>query len=284
MAEDEVIEDAELEGEAHELEGEGMGPEDEEVDSRAEEHEEDETSEAEGEAPELEEREGGLPRGVKRRLDKLTAKFRAAERERDEAQSEVERLKALSGERDPKVLLAVAEKHGILPEIMGARDAEGLRKLEKAEASLNTLEDLLDELEDSGESEATVSGKSYTLGELRRMRRQAEREQESLRETFLSVRKELSKRTAKLLKLGLAAEAARAKGKAESLKRKRVAEAEDEDEDGFFEEAERMRKRKGAETKKRTRQRELGGFERGSADGREASRRFIIENFLKGDD
>ncbi len=276
MADDETLmaeDDAELEGEAQELEGEGMDSDgDEDEDSR----EARDDADAEGGERDAEpegESSKELPRGVRRRLDKLTAKWRTAQRERDEAQGEVARLKAMSGEGDPKVLMAVAEKHGILPELVGAREAEGLRKLERAEARLGMLEDLLDDLEDSGETEATISGKSYTLGELRRMRREAAKEQESLKEGYLSVRKELSKRTAKLLKLGLKAEAAQAKGK-------RRAEAEDEDSDWDEDDVPGRKARKVLKPKKspmRKRSEDWG-------DGRDRSRRFIIENFLRGDD
>ena len=265
-----MAEDAELEGEAQDLEGEGMDSHDE--------TEEEDTGDAEGEERDAEaegESSKELPRGVRRRLDKLTAKWRTAQRERDEAQSEVERLKAMSGSGDPKVLLAVAEKHGILPELVGARDADGLRKLEKAEARLGMLEDLLDDLEDSGETEATISGKSYTLGELRRMRREAAKEQESLREGYLSVRKELSKRTAKLLKLGLKAEAAQAKGK-------RMAEAKGADDDWDDDEDDEVSRKAIRKPSKPMKGRGRRVEELG--DGRDRSRRFIIENFLKGDD
>lgn len=230
MADEETMTDPEMEDETTEAtdaeetafdEGEEIG------DTTA-----DEEGDPDGDDPDEDEApEEGLPRGVRKRIDTLTAKRRAAERRAEEAEKESERLRKLTGAGDPKAILAVAKRHGILPDLVGADEAKGLVDLGNAESRLSLLRDTLDDLEDSGEGETELGGKTYTAGQLRKLRRQAEREVEELREAYGPIRKTLSARTAKLLRLGLAAEKEAARGKQAPKAKARVSRKPDPEED-----------------------------------------------------
>lgn len=162
-----------------------------------------------------------LPKGVRARLSKVTAKRRAAERRVSELESENARLRERSGENDPKVYLSVAERHGILPQLLDAKEAKGLSELSSEERKARDLRDLLDDLDDSGENEIELGGKSYTRGQLRKRLRATEDRLEELKERFGDSGKRLRDRTTKLLRLGLAAEKAalqKAKGKGKAAK------------------------------------------------------------------
>ena len=119
---------------------------------------EDEDDEAEG--------EGALPRGVRQRLAKVTAKRRAAEARAKELEDEVARLRDRA--ESPALYRALAERHGILPDLIGEREAKGLRDLDEAERGAEALRDLLEELEDNGESETELDGRTVTRAQLRK--------------------------------------------------------------------------------------------------------------------
>lgn len=189
------------------------------------------------EEEEEESSDDGLPKGVQRRLSKLTRKRKEAEARAKELEAEVEKLRARSG--DEKLYFNVAKKHGILPELLDARTVKGLDALSEVDESISALRDVLDDMEDSGESEVELGGKTVTRGAVRKRLRELEAQRSSLREDFGDVPKELGRRVAKLLKLGLAAE----KAAAEQKQRKRV-RPDDEDEDEDEPESEKPQRRK----------------------------------------
>ena len=155
---------------------------------------------------------GDLPQGVRKRLAKVTAKRRAAEARAKELEGEVERLRDRA--ESPELYRALAERHGILPDLIGEREAKGLRDLDEAARSAEALRDLLDDLEDSGESETELGGKTVTRAQLRKSLREQERRAADLRERFGDAGKRLRARTLALIKLGLAAEQAQGAAKA----------------------------------------------------------------------
>lgn len=152
--------------------------------------------------------EGALPQGVRKRLAKVTAKRREAEARAKELEDEVARLRDRA--ESPGLYRALAERHGILPDLIGAREAKGLRELDEAERGAEALRGLLEELEDRGESETELDGRTVTRAQLRKSLREQERRAGELREGFGDVARRLRRRTLELVRLGLAAEKARA--------------------------------------------------------------------------
>lgn len=180
---------------------EGVGEEeddDEADDSESEEETEDDEEEAE--------EDDGTPEGVKRRFATLTKKRREAEARVAELEEEVERYRSQSGQDSPAVYLALAQKHGILPELTDARTAKALAEIGDIEGRVEFLRDTLDDMDDDQANEITLSGHEYTRGELSKELRKAERRLKDLREDFGDAGKRLKERTVKLIRLGLAAE------------------------------------------------------------------------------
>ena len=192
---------------------EGVGEEeddDEADDSESEEETEDDEEEAE--------EDDGTPEGVKRRFATLTKKRREAEARVAELEEEVERYRSRSGQDSPAVYLALAQKHGILPELTDARTAKALAEIGDIEGRVEFLRDTLDDMDDDQTNEITLSGHEYTRSELRKELRKAERRLSDLRDDFGDTGKRLKERTVKLIRLGLAAEkAAKVRNKGEKL-------------------------------------------------------------------
>ncbi len=190
---------------------EGVGEEeddDEADDSESEEETEDDEEEAE--------EDDGTPEGVKRRFATLTKKRREAEARVAELEEEVERYRSRSGQDSPAVYLALAQKHGILPELADARTAKALAEIGDIEGRVEFLRDTLDDMDDDQANEITLSGHEYTRSELRKELRKAERRLNDLRDDFGDAGKRLKERTVKLIRLGLAAEkAAKVRNKGE---------------------------------------------------------------------
>ncbi|HIV08758.1 MAG TPA: hypothetical protein IAC79_01415 [Candidatus Spyradenecus faecavium] len=181
------------------------------------------TREDEPEDPEADDeddgdKDGDLPQGVRKRLAKVTAKRRAAEARAKAAEEEAARLRDRA--EDPALYRALAERHGILPDLIGDRDAKALRDLDDATRSADALQDLLEEMEDNGDSEADVGGKTVTRAQLRKSIREHRRRADDLRERCGDLGQRLRRRTLKLIKLGLAAEQAQAKRPAKAPKAK----------------------------------------------------------------
>ena len=178
--------------------------------------EDDTTREDEPEDPEDDEEEGDgdLPQGVRKRLAKVTAKRRRAEARAKAAEEEAARLRDRA--EDPALYRALAERHGILPDLIGARDAKALRDLDDATRSAEALQDLLEEMEDNGESETEVAGKTVTRAQLRKSIREHRRRADDLRERCGDLGQRLRRRTLALIKLGLAAEKTQGKRQAKA--------------------------------------------------------------------
>lgn len=179
--------------------------------------EDDTTREDEPEDPEADDedgKDGDLPQGVRKRLAKVTAKRRQAEARAKAAEEEAARLRDRA--EDPALYRALAERHGILPDLIGDRDAKALRDLDDATRAADALQDLLEEMEDNGESETEISGKTVTRAQLRKSIREHRRRADDLRERCGDLGQRLRRRTLKLIKLGLAAEQAQGKRQAKA--------------------------------------------------------------------
>lgn len=170
------------------------------------------TREDEPEDPEADDgddKDDDLPQGVRKRLAKVTAKRRQAEARAKAAEEEAAKLRDRA--EDPALYRALAERHGILPDLIGERDAKALRDLDDAARSADALQDLLEEMEDNGESETELAGKTVTRAQLRKSIREHRRRADDLRERCGDLGQRLRRRTLKLIKLGLAAEQAQGK-------------------------------------------------------------------------
>ena len=160
--------------------------------------------------------------------------------------------------------------------LLGADEAKGLADLERREGRLSVIRDALDDLEDSGEGEVELGGKRYTAGQLRKLCRQTERDVEELREAYGELRKSLSARTAKLLRLGLAAEkeATRAgKRKPAGRKARQARTAREEDPEELDDLPRRPRPERGASR----REPGEGGAEDRGMSARERLRRMTMD-------
>lgn len=175
-------------------------------------HREDEPEDPE--ADDGDDKDGDLPQGVRKRLAKVTAKRRRAEARAKAAEEEAARLRDRA--EDPALYRALAERHGILPDLIGERDAKALRDLDDATRSAEALQDLLEEMEDNGESETEVAGKTVTRAQLRKSIREHRRRADDLRERCGDLGQRLRRRTLKLIKLGLAAEQEQGKRQAKA--------------------------------------------------------------------
>ena len=219
---DEMLDETEPTPDGADEEDPAEGTPEGDPDPDAAEEGEDPTDDGEAEDDEAEdEGEGALPQGVRKRLAKVTAKRRAAEARAKvtakrraaearakELEDEVARLRDRA--ESPALYRALAERHGILPDLIGEREAKGLRDLDEAERGAEALRDLLEELEDNGESETELDGRTVTRAQLRKSLREQERRARDLRERHGEVGERLRRRTLALVKLGLAAEKAQA--------------------------------------------------------------------------
>lgn len=199
------------------FEDEAFDTSDEETDEGEDEADDDSTPDEEDEESDSDEDDAdagnGLPEGVKRRFAKLTKQRKSAEERADKAEKELEALRERSGEMNPKLLMAVAQKHGILPRLLSARDAKDIDLADKLESRIEVLEETLEELEDSGESEITVGGENYTRAQLRKTLRKCRADYSELEDSVRETRKTLAARCRKLIELGLEAEKAAKSGK-----------------------------------------------------------------------
>jgi hypothetical protein len=141
-----------------------------------------------------------LGQRAQKRIKKLVAERKDRDGRIQTLEKELEEAKKLGGD-DGKAIVAAAEKSGVLPSLMTAREAKGIADLERAKSTVAYIEDLLDDNKDSYE----IGGSTLTQGELRKeLRRQRQRVDE-LDDEFGDVQKDLRKKTRKVLELGIAA-------------------------------------------------------------------------------
>lgn len=220
-----------------------MAPNQFEVDDEEEfmtpdvEDEETDDDESESEASEEEdddedaEANAGLPVGIQRRLAKITKARKSAEKRASQAEAELARLKERSGENSPQLLMALVQKHGVLPQLMDKETIRSIREVDELEERTNALNEILDEMEDRREDEITLDKRTYTRAELRKQLRDNERRLAELKDDAVSARKALGKRVANLIKLGLEAEQNAKVAKKKAPPKKHVLDDEDDEEE-----------------------------------------------------
>lgn len=145
--------------------------------------------------------EKDLPKGVVKRIGKLTARAKEAEKERDE-------LRAKFGDGDPEIFAEAARVAGVATELLSKDEAAGLVKLHETDHRVSALEGLLDRVEDSDDGEIEVNGNTYTKAQIKASLRAAQNNLRELERRFGGAERELQKKSKEIFKLGLAAQKA----------------------------------------------------------------------------
>ena len=187
----EEVDDAEEEEEAEEEE-DGEESEDAEEDDEGEDEDEDE-EDGDGE------KDDGLKdmgKRAQKRIGKLTGEVKDLKRELEEA-------RRLTGD-DGKAILAAAETAGILPQLMSADEAKGIRELDSKTGAAKYLKKLLRSDDDEFEIGGETRSRRWVQGELDDL----EDEIGELRERYGAKRRELSEKSKEIFELGMAAKKA----------------------------------------------------------------------------
>ena len=176
--------------------------EDEEEDEEEDESEAEEDDETEDEADEDEDDDEGkkkssdkeeMGKRAQKRIGKLTGKVKDLERELEEARK-------LSGD-DGKAILSAAETAGILPQLMSAEEAKGIRELDSKSGVAKYLKKLLRSDDDEFEIGGEKRSRRWVEGELDDL----QDEIGELREKYGAKRSELAKKSKQVFELGMAA-------------------------------------------------------------------------------
>ena len=167
----------------------------------ADEDEEDEDGDAEEDEDgdgddEEDDGEKGMGKRAKLRIGKLTGEVKDLKRELEEARK-------LSGD-DGKAILAAAESAGILPQLMSADEAKGIKELDSKTSARKYLKKLLRSDDDEFEIGGETRSRRWVQGELDDL----EEEIDGLRERYGAKRRELAEKSKRIFELGLAAQKA----------------------------------------------------------------------------
>ena len=195
--EDETDEEESEEGEDEESEEESE-EDDEESEEEGDEEESDEEEDEDGEGDE----KSRYGKRAQKRIGKLTGKVKDLERDLEAARKELDEAKKLTGD-DGKVLLEVARKSGILPNLLTAEVAKGLATLEKRRETLEAYEEWLDD--ESHTELETEDGETVPRAKIRRRVRMLREEIEELDAKYAGRRAEAQRTVKELLELGRAA-------------------------------------------------------------------------------
>ena len=164
-----------------------------------------ETEDENGEPGDGEDTGGGEPgkseepsAKIDRRIAKLTAARKDAESRAEKAEAELATLKG-SAMSDAQAA-AMAEKAGVLPELVSADEARRIAAWRNAKANDKYLSDWLED--NDGDAELEVGGKSYPRSEVRRMRRQWREQLDDMGDAPEKAMRRASDELRELLKLG----------------------------------------------------------------------------------
>lgn len=196
--EEEDFEEGDEESEADEVE-ESEADEESEGDED-EESEADEDEESESEEDDLDEQ---LGQRAQKRIKKLNARAKDAERRVKELESELEEARKLGGDSG-EVYAAAIEKAGLLPRLVTKDLAEGLKKIDQKKSALGYFGTLLD----SDEDEFEIGGKTYSRRQIERKERALNDEVRELESKFGGKRDKMQAEIRSLFELGLAAQKA----------------------------------------------------------------------------
>ena len=200
-AADDDAEDEDEDAEEEDDEEEDGGGESEDEEVSGDEDEED------GEGDE-DDAEKGMGKRAKQRIGKLTGEVKDLKRKLEEAQR-------LGGD-DGKAILAAAETAGILPQLMSADEAKGIKELDSKTGAAKYLKKLLRSDDDEFEIGGETRSRRWVQGELDDLNDEIG----ELRERYGAKHRELAEKSKEIFELGMAAKKAgwkpgEKKGKAE---------------------------------------------------------------------
>ena len=138
----------------------------------------------------------GVGERAKRRIGKLTGEVKDLKRELEEARK-------LTGD-DGRAILAAAETAGILPQLMSADEAKGIKELDSKTSARKYLKKLLRSDDDEFEIGGETRSRRWVQGELDDL----DEEIGELRERYGAKRRELAEKSKRIFELGMAAQKA----------------------------------------------------------------------------
>ena len=189
-AEDESDEEEEDDAEEDEEEDEDG---DEESD---EEDEDDDDEDDDDDGDEEDDDQKGMGKRAQKRIGKLTGEVKDLKRELEEARK-------LNGD-DGKAILAAAETAGILPQLMSADEAKGIKELDSKTGAAKYLKKLLRSDDDEFEIGGETRTRRWVQGELDDLNDEIG----ELRERYGAKRRELAEKSKEIFELGMAAKKA----------------------------------------------------------------------------
>ena len=190
---DETDEDKDAEEDEEESEEEDdEESEEDDDDGDDEDDDEDEEDEDDDEDEDLK----GVGERAKKRIGKLTGEVKDLKRELEEARK-------LTGD-DGRAILAAAETAGILPQLMSADEAKGIKELDSKTSAKKYLKKLLRSDDDEFEIGGETRSRRWVQGELDDL----EEEIGELRERYGAKRRELAEKSKRIFELGMAAQKA----------------------------------------------------------------------------
>lgn len=142
---------------------------------------------------------------LNKRIGKEVGKRKEAEEKAARALAESDLLKKRFDGENGKIVLGVAKKLGVLPELLSKEDAAGLSQLEEANDNVSALERMLD---DDEAKEFTIGNKQYSRKEVRGILRDWKSTQSELSEKFGDVSRTAAKSMQEIIALGMKAKAA----------------------------------------------------------------------------
>lgn len=142
---------------------------------------------------------------LNKRIGKEVGKRKEAEEKAQRAQAEADVLKKRFDGDNSRMMLDIAKKHGVLPELLSKEDAAGLSQLEDANANVDVLDSLLD---DEKAEEFTIDGKQFSRKEVRGMLRDWRTKRQQLSDRYGDVSRTAAKTMQEVIALGMKAKAA----------------------------------------------------------------------------
>ena len=201
--EEQIEEDIETPEDTDEPENVDETDEEEEDDDDEESEEEEEDGDGEEEDEDDEDGDGekddelkDMGKRAQKRIGRLTGEVKDLKRELEEA-------RRLTGD-DGKAILAAAETAGILPQLMSADEAKGIRELDSKTGAMKYLKKLLRSDDDEFEIGGATRSRRWVQGELDDL----EDEIGELRERYGAKRRELAEKSKEIFELGMAAKKA----------------------------------------------------------------------------
>jgi len=177
--------------------GEGVTEKDTEVEEVAE-----ETEDAHDEPEESHKLTEKQQAAVDKRIGKEVAKRKALEERATQAETELKSLRERADAEDADVVLNAANEFGVLPEVIGKGQAEGMLNLRRAKENQKFLRRALDRADGD---EITIQGETYTRKQVKDSLYGYEEQVERLEPKFGGVEREAKKRMLEIVRLGQAA-------------------------------------------------------------------------------